>query len=71
MFLSDKEIYELTKKQRRDAQVRALRFMGIEFRERADGSVAVLQEHINKVLGGIVEKKVRLKTAEPNWSGVC
>lgn len=70
MFLNDHELYELTHRHRRDAQVRALRHLGILHRVRADGSVVVLKEHIKKVLGGNEEKNVRVKNAEPNWSGV-
>jgi hypothetical protein len=71
MFLTPEQIEALTGKQRRDAQVRALRHMGIEHRVRADGSVVVLETHVNKLLGGEIEKAVRVKRSEPNWSGVC
>lgn len=53
MFLSAKEIRELTGRLRRDAQAKALKAMGVEFRERPDGSLAVLQSHINKIFGGL------------------
>lgn len=71
MFLTPKQIEELTGRHRRDAHVRALRHMKIDHRVRADGSVAVLEAHVNKVFGGIEEKNVRVKNAEPNWDGVC
>ena len=43
MFLDEDQVVELTKKRRHDAQARALRFMGIEFKPRPDGSLAVLR----------------------------
>jgi hypothetical protein len=71
MFLTDDEVISLTGRKRRDAQVKALRYMGIEHRTRADGSVVVLAEHVNKILGGIptTEKPLRDKV-EPNWEAL-
>ena len=67
MFLDRDELIHLTGRTRKDAQVRVLRFMGIEHRLRPDGSVAVLRSHVEKSLGGtdaaIVEREY-----EPNWS---
>lgn len=52
MFLDRNELIHLTGRTRKDAQVRVLRFMGIEHRLRPDGSVAVLRSHVEKSLGG-------------------
>lgn len=52
MFLTDSEIKELTHKQRRPAQVRMLRAMGVEHRQRPDGSIAVLKKHVEYLFGG-------------------
>lgn len=71
LFFDDEELYELTKRQKRKAQVKQLRRMGIEHRVRADGSVAVLKSHIDKVFDGIAEHSIQEKHAEPNWGGVC
>lgn len=71
MFLTEEELLELTGRQRRDAQVKMLRHMGIDHRVRADGTVVVLKTHIDKVFGGIAEQTVKVKRVEPNWSGVC
>ncbi len=59
MFLDADELEQLTGKKRRDAQVRALRFMGIEHRVRPDGTVAVSRMHVEQTLGAIAvsEKK--------------
>lgn len=62
MFLSDDEIEELTKRQRRPAQARVLAFMGIEHKLRPDGSVAVLRSHVERVLGDGAASKDRKKT---------
>lgn len=71
MFLNDYELFELTKRHRRDAQVRMLRFMGIDHRVRADGSVAVLKTHIDKMFGGVADISLKHKRVEPNWSAIC
>lgn len=71
MFLNDEQLHELTGRQRRDAQVKVLRFMGIEHRVRPDGSVAVLQAHVDKTFGGVADKVSKVKRVEPNWTGVC
>jgi hypothetical protein len=71
MFLNDQELYELTKRRRRDAQVRALRFMGIDHKVRPDGSVAVSKTHIDKEFGGTTDIAVKRKRTEPNLGAVC
>lgn len=70
LFLDSTEIKELTNRRRRDAQVRALKTMGIDHKVRADGSVVVLKSHIDKVLGGITEKRVVVKQSQPNLGAV-
>jgi hypothetical protein len=57
LTLSDAELYDLTRKQRPTAQVRALRFMGLEHRRRPDGSVAVDRSHYERIMGGKWTKK--------------
>ena len=54
MFLNAEEVAHLTGKVRRDSQVRALRFMGIEHRVRADGTVVVSRAHVEQTLGVVV-----------------
>lgn len=66
MILSEAEIRELTGKVQSNAQARALGLMGIEHRQRPDGSVVVLRAHLEKVLGGSVVSAKR-KTA-PDFS---
>mgnify|MGYP003635248728 CR=1 FL=1 len=71
MFLDRQEMVELTNRTRRDAQIRALRYMGIEHRTRPDGSLVVLRSHLEQVLGGSVgEKKSKPKEIEPDWSAI-
>ena len=69
MFLTPEELIELTGKYQRSAQVRALRFMGIEHKLRADGTVVVLKSHVEKVLDG-VSAHVAIKDVEPNWEAL-
>jgi len=47
MILSEQELRELTQKQRPTAQARVLEFMGIPYRARPDGSLAVLRTHVD------------------------
>lgn len=57
MILSPDEIVELTGKKAKPAQVQALRFMGLEYKLRPDGSPVVLKSHVEKAFGGLQESK--------------
>ncbi|WP_323034243.1 DUF4224 domain-containing protein [Pararhodobacter sp.] len=69
-FLTPQELVSLTNRTRCDAQVRALRFMGIEHKVRADNSVAVLREHVRQVFGAVPGSTRRAKKVEPDWSAI-
>lgn len=66
MFLTSDEVHNLTSRVQRAAQKKVLRSMGIEFRERPDGSVAVLRAHVEKEFG-LSETKPKAKEFQPNW----
>lgn len=51
LTLSPDELRELTACRRSDAQRRALEFMGIPFRVRPGGSLAVLRQHVESMPG--------------------
>lgn len=69
MFLTPDEIEQLTGKQRKPAQLRALRYMGIECKVRPDGALIVLRSHIEKILDGNISNSAKYKKIpEPNWS---
>ena len=68
LLLTEHEIQALTGRLRRPAQTRALKWMGIEHRVRPDGSLAVLREHVQNVLG--VKQPPQGKTHEPDWSAL-
>jgi Domain of unknown function (DUF4224) len=70
MFLDSDELIELTHRRRSDAQIRMLRAMGIEHRIRADGSVAVMRAHIEKLFGAVTPSERRERNSEPNWSAM-
>ena len=70
IVLTTDEIEALTGRHRRDAQIKALRFMGIEHRVRPDGTVAVLKAHIDLVLGGNVTRTSKPHRSEPNWAAL-
>lgn len=59
MILTQEQISELTGRRRRDAQAKVLRYMGIEFRQRPDGSLAVSQAHVDAVLGAPAHGKAK------------
>jgi len=52
IVLTDDELVELTKKERPSAQARVLDFMGIQYRPRPDGTLAVLRIHVETVERG-------------------
>lgn len=68
MLLTDEQIAELTRRRRPHAQLKMLRFMGIEHKLRADGSIAVLRSHVESIMGG--EAKPAAKETEPDWSAL-
>lgn len=70
MFLTPDEIKELTGKQRKPAQLRALRFMGIEHKVRPDGALIISRSHIEKVLDGNIATKIKPERIEPNWDAM-
>ena len=47
--LSEDDLVELTGKRRSSAQARVLDFMGIPYRSRPDGTLAVLRIHVETV----------------------
>lgn len=69
MFLDAEELRELTGRKQRDAQIKALNGLGITHKERYDGSIVVLKEHVSKLFGGNVAALAKKKT-EPNWDMV-
>jgi len=70
MFLSADEISNMTSRVQHAAQARVLRSMGIAFKKRADGSLAVLRAHVEKEFGISAERQPRKKEFQPNWSGL-
>lgn len=69
MFLTDEEIKELTRRVHHSVQATTLCLMGIEYRARPDGSIAVLRAHVESILSGKVDKKTKALT-EPNWGAL-
>ena len=69
MFLTKEELQALTGRQRRDAQVAALRQMGIEHKIRPDGSPAVLRAHVEELLGG-TRYTTNQDLIEPDWGNL-
>jgi len=67
MFLDDDELRSMTKRVQRAAQVKVLRGMGIEHRQRPDGTLAVLRIHVEKVFGAAPAGTRKSKAKEPDW----
>lgn len=70
MFLDDDELRSMTHRIQRAAQARMLRSMGIAFKQRADGTLAVLRSHVEKEFGVGPDRKPKQKEFQPNWSAV-
>ena len=68
-FLSKQEIADLTDRVQRAAQVKVLRFMGIEHRQRPDGTLVVLREHVRNTLGASPRTR-STPTVQPNWDAI-
>lgn len=51
MFLTAEQIHELTDKTRPSAQARVLDGMGIPYRKRPNGTLAVLRIHVETIEG--------------------
>ena len=68
LFLSDDDIFLLTNRKRRTAQIIALRMMGIEHKIRPDGSIVISHAHVQKVLDGDSSNMRFCKEIEPDWS---
>jgi hypothetical protein len=67
MFLSEEQIREMTGRVQHNAQAKMLRSLGIIFKTRADGTILVLRDHVEKELGGKIETKRKPKEFQPNW----
>ena len=64
MILTDDELRTLTGKKFRTAQAQVLRYMGIDFRMRPDGSLVVLRSQLEAA------PPKRKKPVEPNWDAI-
>lgn len=71
MFLSADEISSMTGRVQRAAQVKVLRFMGVEHRVRPDGTLAVLRAHVEKVFGATPAAERKTTPKEPNWEALA
>ena len=59
MILTDEQLRELTRRTRTDAQRRALDAMGIKYKVRHDGTLAVSSAHVEHELGSAATITVR------------
>lgn len=69
MFLDDDDLFKLTRRRRRAAQMRVLAALGIEHQQRPDKSIVVLRAHVEQLFGGVANAKVS-REIEPDWGRV-
>jgi hypothetical protein len=70
MFLTADEISSMTDRVQRAAQAKMLNAMGIAFKRRADGTLAVLRSHVEKQFGDEPERQPKKKEFQPNWGAL-
>lgn len=70
MLLTPDELQSLTHRVRPTAQLRALRSMGIEAKQRPDGTVAVLRTAVESSMGGDTARSNKTKPVEPDWNAL-
>jgi len=70
LFLSSKEVEELTGRKRPTRQVQALRGMGIENRLNPAGRVIVSRRHLEELLGAKSGRRTQTRSIEPDWSAL-
>lgn len=68
MLCTEEELIAITHKERPSAQARALLAMGIAFKPRPDGTLAVSRAHVEHLLGGA--QRTTMKKHEPDWSAL-
>lgn len=70
MFLTEEEIRQLTGHKRSDAQAKELRKMDIEYKTRANGSVAVHRAYLEKEFGLLPEQNITGEPFKINLEGI-
>lgn len=70
IFLNARELIELTSRSRPKAQIRALQFMGIEYRVRPDGSVVVIRAHVEHSVSHDDKNHRMVREPQPNWGAI-
>lgn len=70
MILTGTQLRSLTGKTHRDAQLRVLMALGVTHKVRPDGSILVSEAHVERLLGGLPNAKVRASN-EPNWAALA
>ena len=69
MFLDPDELKQRTNRERSGAQRKALDFMGMPYKVRADGSIVVLRSAIEEVMGARNDSHFK-KSSKPNWDAL-
>jgi hypothetical protein len=73
MWLDDDQVSALTncrhrrRHVRHQLQIEALRFMGVQHKQRPDGSVAIMRSHVEHLFGGNAAATITAPP-EPDWS---
>lgn len=69
MFLSEPQLYTLTRKKHCNAQALVLNALGINYLKRPDGSLIVSELHVQQLLG-VEVNGVNLRQIVPDWSAI-
>ena len=70
MFLSKKELHDLTGRIHQSSQMKVLRSLKIVFEPCEDGRILVLREHIRSKFGAITDKKKPKRKFKANWDAL-
>jgi hypothetical protein len=70
MFLTTEELKELTQRSRYGAQAVVLNALGITYKVRPDGTLAVLRAHVEQQFGVVGNQSTKEKEYEPNWAAI-
>lgn len=70
MICDEAQLFKLTKRRHRDAQLRVLVALGVEHKVRPDGSIVVSEAHVERLLGGGANAKVPA-THQPDFAALA
>lgn len=70
MICDEAQLFKITERKHRDAQIRELVHLGITHKVRSDGSIIVSVAHVEHLLGGLPKSKVAADH-EPDFAALA